>query len=224
MGLPIKDFSKKEWLLWIGSLLIVALSNIFSPEFDILILIAALIGVTSLIFAAKGNGWAQVLIVVFSILYGIISFRFRYFGEMVTYLGMTMPMGIWSAIVWFKNPSEKNNNEVAISSMTKKKWICLVILSIFVTALFYFILKYFETPNIVFSTLSIWTSFMAASLTILRSSYYALFYSMNDVVLIVLWVLATLENPVYFPVIINFIIFLINDLYGFFSWRRREKI
>lgn len=222
MDLPIKDFKKKDWILWIASLILVAVSNIISPEFDVLILIAALVGVTSLVFAAKGNGWAQVLIVIFSILYGIISFRFRYWGEMVTYLGMTMPMGVWSAIVWFKNPSEEKNNEVKIASMNMFKWLILIILTIIVTIIFYFILKYFETPNIIFSTISITTSFMAASLTILRSSYYALFYAMNDIVLIVLWIAATIENPVYFPVIMNFVIFLVNDLYGFINWRRRE--
>lgn len=223
MGLPIKDFDKKDWILWIGSLVIVLVSNIFSPQFNILIMIAALIGVTSLIFAAKGNGWAQVLIVIFSILYGIISFRYRYWGEMITYLGMTMPMGVWSAIVWFTHPSEAKSNQVKISLMNRKKWVLLYITSILVTIGFYFILDYFKTPNMLFSTLSITTSFIAASLTILRSSYYALFYAMNDIVLIVLWVLATIKQPVYFPVIINFVIFLINDLYGFISWKYREE-
>ena len=50
-----------------------------------------------------------------------------------------------------------------------------------------------DTPNIVFSTISVTTSFLAASLTMLRSSYYALGYAMNDIVLIVLWVLASLK-------------------------------
>lgn len=223
MGLPLKDFTKKEWVLWIGSLFIVAISNLCSPEFDVLILVAALIGATSLLFAAKGNGWAQILIVVFSILYGIISFRFRYWGEMITYLGMTMPMAIWSAIVWFLNPSEEKSNEVEIGFMNLKKWLMVIGSSIVVTIAFYYILRYFNTPNLMFSTISITTSFMAASLMIFRSSYYAIFYAGNDVVLIVLWILATMENPVYFPVIINFVIFFVNDVYGFVSWKCREK-
>ena len=103
---PIKELTKREWLIWLSSLAIVLVSNLLTADLDILTLAAALIGVTSLIFAAKGNVWAQILMVVFSILYGIISFRFRYWGEMITYLGMTMPMAVWSAITWFKNPSE----------------------------------------------------------------------------------------------------------------------
>lgn len=222
MQLPFINFTKKEWLLWVLSIIIVLGSNLLSPEFSILILMAALVGVTSLVFAAKGNVWAQILMIVFSILYGVISFRFRYWGEMITYLGMTLPMAVWSAIVWFRNPSEKAG-EVKISFMTRKKWILLLTLSVFVTLLFMVLLKYFDTPNLFFSTLSITTSFLAASLTILRSSYFALFYAANDLVLIVLWIMATLENPIYFPVIINFVIFFINDVYGFVSWKRREN-
>lgn len=219
---PFINFSKRDWALWLISIVVVLASNLLSPEFDILILIAALVGVTSLILAAKGNVWAQILMVLFSILYGIISFRFRYWGEMITYLGMTMPMAVWSAIVWFRNPSEKAG-EVKIGTMTRHKWWRVMKESMAVTIFFYLILKHFDTPNLGFSTLSITTSFIAASLTILRSPYFALFYAANDVVLIVLWVMATMVNPVYFPVIINFVIFLINDLYGFISWRRRSN-
>ncbi len=222
MNNPIKMLSKREWIIWMGSLIIVFASNIITTDFDLLTLVAALIGVTSLIFAAKGNVWAQVLMVIFSILYGIISFRFHYWGEMITYLGMTMPMSVWSTITWLKNPSEENGSEVQIQTLNKKHIIGLAISGIFVTGVFYYILKLLDTPNIIFSTISIITSFIATSLTMLRSSYYAIGYAANDIVLIILWVLASLENPAYIPVVVNFSIFFINDMYGFVSWKKRE--
>lgn len=222
MNNPIKMLSKREWIIWMGSLIIVFASNIITTDFDLLTLVAALIGVTSLIFAAKGNVWAQVLMVIFSILYGIISFRFHYWGEMITYLGMTMPMSVWSTITWLKNPSEENESEVQIQILNKKHIIGLTISGIFVTGVFYYILKLLNTPNIIFSTISIITSFLATSLTMLRSSYYAIGYAANDIVLIILWVLASIENPAYIPVVVNFSIFFINDMYGFVSWKKRE--
>ncbi|MCM1180978.1 MAG: nicotinamide riboside transporter PnuC [Clostridium sp.] len=222
MSNPIKNLSKKEWLLWIGSLAIVAVSNILSQDADWMTLAAAIIGVTSLIFAAKGNVWAQILMIVFSVLYGIISYRFRYWGEMITYLGMTMPMAIWSTITWIKNPSKESKNEVAIQKLSWKHIILLVFFGVIVTGGFYVILRVLHTPNIIFSTISVTTSFLAASLTMLRSSYYALGYASNDIVLIILWTLASMENPAYIPVIVNFAIFFFNDMYGFISWRKRE--
>ena len=219
----IQDLTKKEWLLWLGSLLIVILSNLVSGSVDVLTLVAVCVGITSLIFAAKGNVWAQILMIVFSILYGIISWRFRYWGEMITYLGMTMPMAVWSTITWIRNPS-KNGNEVEIQKLNRKHIAGLSVFSVAVTAAFCYILHVLDTPNIVFSTISVTTSFLAASLTMLRSSYYALGYAMNDIVLIVLWVLASLKNPAYIPVAVNFAIFFLNDLYGFVSWKKREAV
>ncbi len=214
--------TKKEWILWIISLSIVIVSNLFSSNFDLLTLVAALVGVTSLIFAAKGNVWAQILMIVFSILYGIISYRFRYWGEMITYLGMALPMAVWSAITWLRHPSGSDGNEVEIQILHRTQLLYVGGASVVVTFVFYLILDALDTPNIVFSTISVVTSFLAAALTMLRSSYYALGYAANDLVLIVLWTLASLENPAYIPVVVNFTIFFFNDMYGFISWKRRE--
>ena len=208
MNNPFSALTKKEWLLWLCSLFIVLVSNILAANFDPLTLIAALVGVTSLVFAAKGNVWAQVLMIVFSILYGIISFRFRYWGEMIT---------------WLRHPAE-SGDAVAIQKLNLRHFAGLLASCVVVTVLFYRILAALDTPNLAFSTLSVITSFLAAALTMLRSSYYALGYAANDVVLIVLWLLASLTNSGYLPVAVNFIIFFFNDLYGFISWKKREVL
>lgn len=222
MNNPIKNLTGKEWGLWLGSLVIVIFSNILTGDVDLLTLVAACVGTTSLIFAAKGNVWAQILMIVFSILYGIISWRFQYWGEMITYLGMALPMAIWSTVTWIKNPSE-NGHEVAIQKLTFKHITGLVFFGILITGIFYLILNAMDTPNIVFSTISITTSFIAAALMMLRTSYYALGYAFNDIVLIILWTLASIQNIAYIPVVVNFAIFFLNDMYGFISWKKREK-
>lgn len=117
MNNPLKTLTKRDVFILLGSLFAVIIANAATSDFDVLTLAAAMIGVTSLIFAAKGNVWAQILMIVFSILYGIISFRFRYWGEMITYLGMTLPMAVWSTVTWLKNPSEKNGSEVQIQKL-----------------------------------------------------------------------------------------------------------
>ena len=218
---PIKTLTKKEWALWLGSLSAVIFSNLLTGNIDLLTLAATCIGVTSLIFAAKGNVWSQVLMTIFCILYAVISCRFRYWGEMITYLGMSLPMSVWSVVTWARNSSE-GGNSVAIQKLTARHIAGLMIFGALTTLIFYFILRALDTPNIVFSTISITTSFLAAALTLLRSSYYALGYAANDVVLIVLWILASFKNSVYLPVAFNFLIFLVNDLYGFISWKKRE--
>lgn len=218
---PFINFTKRDWTLWIISLIVVSGANIFGQDFDLLTFIATLLGVTSLIFAAKGHVLAPITMIIFCLLYGVISFRFCYWGEMVTYLGMSLPMAIFATVTWFKNPSE-TAGEVEIGILGRKRRIIVFGAAIAVTIVFYFILGALNTPNLFISTLSITTSFMGAALTMLRSSYFALWYAGNDLVLITLWVMASIVDPVYIPVAVNFFIFFFNDIYGFILWKKRE--
>lgn len=215
-------FTRFEKILWFFSCLVIFLTYLFFDD-NFLSLIASLIGVTSLIFCAKGNPIGQFLMILFSLIYGYISYTFSYYGEMFTYLGMTMPMATFSLISWLKNPYKGNKNEVTVSLLKTKDYIVLLFLTMIVTCIFYFILNYFNTSHLALSTVSIATSFFAVYLTLKRSHFYAMAYACNDIVLIFLWTLASLENPSYTPVIICFIIFLINDLYGFINWKRIMK-
>ena len=216
-------FSKFEIMLWVSSILMITISFIIFDRSNYLTLVASLIGATSLIFCAKGNPIGQMLMVIFGALYTYISYTFSYYGEMMTYLGMTVPMSIFSLVSWLKNPYDGNKSEVKVNRIQKKEIIFMIPLSIIVTVIFYFVLKHFNTANLIPSTISICTSFIAVYLTARRSPYFALMYSVNDIVLITLWTLASLKDISYLSVIICFIMFLANDLYSFINWKRIER-
>lgn len=219
---PFKSLNRFELTLWITSLAVVTASYLIVSTSDILPLCASLIGVTALIFVAKGRSIGQLLTIVFSVFYGIISIKNQYYGEMITYLGMSAPMALVALISWIKNPY-KNTAEVKVNSLSRKQLTLMSVSCIAVTIAFYFILRALGNASLLFSTLSVTTSFLASYLTALRSPYYALAYSANDIVLIVLWVVASMENPEYVPMIACFVMFLANDLYGFYNWRKMKK-
>ena len=219
----IKYFSVFEWALWLSS---VTLISVFFFVFDrsgYLSFAASLVGATSLIFCAKGNPIGQVLMIVFSVMYGIISYSFAYYGEMMTYLLMTGPMAVFALISWLRNPYKGNRSEVKVNRIKRREVMLMLALSAVVSAAFYFVLKHFGTANILPSTFSVTTSFIAVYLTFRRSPYFALAYAFNDIVLIVLWSMAAFEDLSYLSVLVCFAVFLVNDLYGFISWRRMQK-
>ena len=216
-------FSKGELALWSSSAGLIVISFLLFDRVNFMTLAASLIGTTSLIFNAKGNPIGQALMVIFSLLYGAISYTFSYFGEMITYLGMTGPMALFALISWLRNPYNGNHAEVAVNRLEKKELALMYVLTALVTFGFYFILDHFDTANMIPSTLSVTTSFIAVYLTFRRSPYFALAYAANDVVLIVMWTMAAAEDISYLSVIICFVMFLVNDLYGFVSWKRMEK-
>ena len=213
-----------EWMLWLGSVGLIALSLLTGKKPDTSVLCACLVGATALIFVSKGEPLGQLLTIVFALLYGYISLCFRYYGEMITYLGMTAPMAVIALVNWLRNPFEQGKSQVRVAELTAKKVIWLVLLTALITFVFYFILEAFDTPNLFLSTVSIATSFSAVGLTMLRSPYYALAYAANDMVLIGLWVLAGREDSEYWPMVMCFVIFLLNDAYGYYSWRRLRAV
>lgn len=216
-------FTKGELALWLSSLVLILVSFFLFDGKSYMTLAASLIGVTSLIFNAKGNPFGQFLMVIFSLLYGIISYTFAYYGEMLTYLGMTMPMAIFALVSWLRHPYRGNHAEVQVNTLSRRELCRMGVASLLVTALFYFVLAYFHTENIIPSTISVTTSFLAVYLTFRRSPLYALGYAANDVVLIILWVLATLDDSRYISVVVCFVAFLFNDLYGYISWQRMQQ-
>ena len=222
MKFSFKELTLFDKILWTVSVVVVAASSLFAKDFNILSMIGAIIGVTALILHAKGKVIGQLLIIIFAIIYAVISFEQKYYGEMITYVGMSAPIAALSVYTWIKNPYEKAN-EVKVAKLSRTKWLVLTVLTIVVTIAFYFILKFLGTNSLLFSTLSVATSFFASSLTVLRNENYALAYAANDVVLIVLWVIASVRDISYISMIACFVMFLINDLYGFYSWRKMKK-
>ena len=216
-------FTTFEKILWIGSVVLITGSAIIFGKDGILSVIASLIGATSLLLNAKGNPIGQALSVVFSILYAIISYSFAYYGEMITYLCMTGPMALAAFITWIRNPFAKGKAEVKVNHIHRGEVAAMFAVAIAVTAVFYFILKFFNTANLIPSTLSVTTSFLAVYLTFRRNHFFAIAYAANDIILIILWSLAAMSDISYLSVVTCFVIFLANDIYGFVNWKSMKK-
>lgn len=220
----LKYFSVVDLIIWTLSLSAIIVSFFIFDGKDYLKLSASIIGASSALFVSKGNPTGQVLSIIFSVLYGIISYKIAYYGEMITYLGMTAPMALVALIAWLKNPFKGNRAEVKINTIKWKEIVFMCVLAAIITFIFYFILKAFNTANIIPSTISVTTSFIAVYMTFRRSPYYAIGYAMNDLILIILWSMASVENITYITIVICSAAFFVNDIYGFICWQRRKKL
>lgn len=219
---PFKDLSNFELVLWIVSVLVIVISSIMAGGDAILNTIASVIGVTALIFVAKGYVLGQVLTVVFALFYGIISFFMKYYGEMITYMFMTAPIAIMAVVSWIRHPYE-GTKEVQVNRLNRNQVYKIIVFAVIITTAFFFILRCLNNASLIVSTVSITTSFVASYLTFLRSPYYALAYAANDIVLIILWVIATLKEISYLPMVLCFVMFFANDIYGYYNWQKMRK-
>lgn len=219
----LRSFTLTESLLWAASVTAVLLSFFLCGRSDYLNLAGSLIGVCALILVAKGNVVGQMLCVLFAAFYGFVSFRNRYYGEMITYLGMSAPIAVAAVVAWLRHPFRGNRSEVTVNSPSLGEYLIVLGAGLLVTVAFYHILTALGTANPVWSTVSVFTSFVAVALTFRRSPFYAVAYACNDVVLIVLWGLAARGDPENISLVVCFAVFLANDLYGFVNWLRMRK-
>jgi len=222
MSNSFSRLTRTERFILIGSLTAILCSFLISGQ-DLLSLAASCVGAAALIFVARGEVIGQLLTVLFSLLYALISWELRYYGEMITYVGMSAPIALLTAISWHNHPYEKGKSQVKVSRLTPRLAVVMVLSAAVVTVIFYFILRSLGNASLTVSTISVTTSFLACFLLYARCPAYALAYGANDVVLIILWIIASLSDLSNLPMVICFVIFLVNDLYGFINWTRMRR-
>ena len=222
MTFLFENFNKKELAAWVLSLSLIMLSQLLLGNTEWAFMAVSMVGISALIYTAKGHVMGPLIMILFSITYSLISLSFGYYGEAITYGGMTLPMSILALIAWVKHPSSEKN-QVKTAVLTKREWLICGLYSIIVTTILGAVLYLFDTPNLVLSTISVTTSFVAVYLTYKRSQYYAVAYALNDLILIGLWVYASTTHEAYIPLVVCFSLFLIYDIYGYIAWNKRSN-
>ncbi len=225
---PLKKLTKAEWALWISSLVAVSASaavsfSLFPESIDWLTLAASLVGVTSLVFLAKADIWGQILSIAFNVTYALAALNNRFFGETILYFCLHLPTAVCTLIVWIRNRFRKEDTVIKIAKTSPVKTLIVCLLGAGVTTGAYFLLRYLNTDSLALSTVSVFTSFVAISLMVLRSPYYALVYAANDIVLISLWTVSAVSAPANAVMVACFVAYLANDLYALYNWRRIRR-
>lgn len=206
------------------SLILITTFFIVGDDKNWLSLTASLLGIVTVLLVAKGLVIAQFFVVVHACLYSALSYTQHYYGEMIIYIGLMIPIGVLSIISWLRNRNKENLSQVQVNKIHGKEYIMLGVVTAVATVGFYFILKALDTSELIVSTLSLITSAVAAYLSLRRCSYYAIAYIINDVILITLWSLSVINYGVaYLPTLISFVLFFINDIYGLIHWKWEEK-
>lgn len=218
-----KGWSRLEKTLLIGSVTVVSLVGIVFKS-DLLTTACSIVGITTALLLAKGKNLGQIFGLLIVALYSIVSFKNGYYGEVIIYLCIMLPMYIMGIISWIKHQS-KETDSVEVNTIKAKEWCIVSVVAVIAFVLIYLLLKAFNTNQLFVSSLSVIDSLFAIYLTVRRSKYSFYFYVVNDLILMVLWGIPVIGgNLVLIPMLFNPIINLINDLYGIYNWRKLEKM
>lgn len=207
-------------ILYIAGLaLIITMSICFKASW--ISAVTGIFGLSCVIFAAKGKVIGIFFTWVMIVFYCILSFQNKYYGEVFINICMMFPMTIIQLVAWLKNLGK--DYVVKVNSITKKEIIIVCCVAVVAFVAFYFILRALGTSQLIFSTISIVTSILATYFQSRRSKYGFLAFLANDLVLCVLWLLATLEDIKNISMLVAVILYVICDVYGFISWGVMQK-
>ena len=211
-----------EWILWILTVGPVLAVFLLIPNPDWLTLFSSVIGITSILFIAKGWVLGEFLTAVFTGFYGAVSAVNGFYGEVLSAFGIALPLSVLSIIAWIRHPFS-NSGEVEVGERISKKQIVLILtLTPLIAVSFLYILRAFGTVNAEIGAVSVSLNSAAAFMKIARNPYFPLVYGVNDLVLITLWVLASLSDSANLPMVACFLGFLVSDLYAWISWRKMK--
>lgn len=218
-----KDWTKLEKLLLFGSIVLVGFVGIIFKS-DFLTTICSIVGIITALLLAKGKNLGQIFGLLIVVLYSIVSFRNGYYGEVIIYSCIMLPMYIIGIISWVRHQN-KDTNTVEVNKIKIKEWIIVLVVSIICFIGIYFLLRAFNTNQLFISSLSVIDSLFAIYLGVRRSKYSFYFYVVNDFILILLWGIPVVTGTIILiPMVFNPLINLINDLYGIYNWKKLEKV
>ena len=218
----LKDWSKLEKILLFGSITTISLVSIIFKS-DLLHTICSILIIISTLLVAKGKNLGNIVGIIATIIYSIVSYINRFYGEVIICLVLIIPFYTAGIISWAKHKNEETNT-VKIDKISKKEWLLILIVGIITFIAIYYLLKYFNTNELLVSTISVINSLFATYLQVRRSKYCFCFYILNDFTLLILWgIPVILGNLLVLPMIFEPIVNLINDLYGFQSWNKLEN-
>lgn len=186
--------------------------------------ITSVAGIVAILCVSKGVFYAPILNMIYAVLYFIVSFNQRYFGEVITCV-MMIPVYILSIVSWVKNRNKVDRERVNVNEIGKKEYIILFSLVPLLVVAIYFLLKAFDTSQLIISTMSLSVSVVAGYLLLRRCKFYALFYLVNDVIIITLWSISVYSSGLsYLPILLCNISLFMSDCYGLIVWIKRSKV
>lgn len=222
-----KFFENIKWYEWVMmavfAVTLVAVSVV--ERSSAVVICNSLIGIVAVFFVSKGLIVGQILGIVQGIVYCILSAQNRYFGEVIVCACVTIPLYLIAIFTWIKNRQDANVVQVNKRNFGLLEWVITLVVMTVVGVGVYFLLKAFNTANLVLSTFSVVFTMTAGYLLVRRCEYSFVFYMISNMICIGLWTSLTVStgDMSLLPTALCYCIFLILNIFGIANWAKLKK-
>ncbi len=217
-----------DWTLWeklwlaISTILIIGLSIYWQDT--VMGIICSLTGIWCVILVAKGrisNYWVGIVNVI---LYAIISYGYKYYGEVMLNAFYFLPMQFIGAWIWIKNKNKTKKDTVKTTMLSNKNRILWGVISIVGSVGYGIVLKLLGGGLPFIDSMSTVLSIIAMILMAWRYMEQWVLWIIVDIVTIILWFVVLVNGGNDVSILLMWIAYLINAIYGLVNWYKMYKI
>lgn len=185
-------------------------------------ILAALTGIWCVILTGKGKLSSFWFGTINTVLYAIVAWKARYWGEVMLNLLYYLPTNFIGLYLWSKNIN-KETEEVVKQRLNVKNSIILYILLAITTVGYGFLLKVMNGTLPFIDAMSTIFSVFAQILCIKRYMEQWILWIIVDVVTVIMWVYAFINGTGDLATILMWSVYLINAIIMFVKWNKDSK-
>lgn len=225
----IKEIIKKEltgWKTWEIAWLLIATAVILGVSVywkDSMVgIVAALTGIWCVILTGKGKLSSFWVGTINTVLYAIVAWKARYWGEVMLNLVYYVPMNFVGVYMWSKN-MDKQTEEVLKKRLSKKNSVIAYGCVVAGTLGYGMILKLLNGTLPLIDSMSTVFSIFAQYLCVKRYMEQWVLWIVVDVVTVIMWVYAFINGTGDMATVLMWSIYLINAIFMFLKWKKDTK-
>lgn len=212
-----KDWTifEKIWLA-VFTFLVIGLSLYWQDT--LMGVICSLTGIWCVVLVAKGrisNYWVGIVNVI---LYAIISYGYKYYGEVMLNVIYFLPMQFIGAYIWIKNKKPNSKDNVVIKALNNKYRLLWTVVSVLGVLSYGAFLKSIGGAMPYIDAMSTVLSVIAMLLMAFRFFEQWVLWVVVDVVTIVLWFVVMANGGNDVSILLMWIAYLVNAVYGLYNW------
>lgn len=213
----------KAWeASWLGiACLVILILSVYWHDTPIGI-ISAITGVACVVCTGKGKLSAYIFGTVNVLLYALISFQAKYYGEVMLNLLYYFPMEFYGFYVWKKHMNEETH-EVEKRSMSPKGLVLMLLLTAAATVAYGTFLKMIGGSLSYVDALSTVVSVVAMIFSVKMYAEQWILWIIVDVVTVFMWIMAFAKGNDSIATLLMWIIYLGNAIIMYLKWRREAK-
>jgi nicotinamide mononucleotide transporter len=225
----IRTYIKEEFLGWkpweviwlITACAIILAVSIYWKD-SVMGMVSAITGVACVVCTGKGKLSAYLFGAVNTLLYAVISYKARFYGEVMLNALYYFPMQFYGIYVWSRHMNEETH-EVEKQEMQPGRKMLLLTAVAAATVAYGFLLKVLGGTLPYVDALSTVVSVAAMILSVRMYAEQWILWIIVDVVTVIMWGFAFLKGNDSIATLVMWMVYLVNAVLMYVKWTKEAK-